>query len=80
MRQLNLFFLAILLVALSLFGGSIHVVHGVQMRRNASALLDRARRGESANQPEKVEQALSQYLCLHPDDGPTAGRDHSEAP
>jgi hypothetical protein len=47
MRKLNLGFLAILLAGLGLFGGGMHLAHGFQMRRNASALLDRARRAEA---------------------------------
>ena len=56
MRRLNLVFLAILVVGLGLFGGGMHLVHGFQMRRNASALLDRARRAEADNDLAKAEQ------------------------
>ena len=61
-RRLNLVFLTILLAAVALLGGGMHLVHGVQVRRNASALLDRAGRAEAGNDLEKAEQSLSQYL------------------
>ncbi len=70
MRRLNLVFLTILLVALVLFGGGMHLVHGVQVRRSASALLDRARRAEAEKDLEKAEQSVSQYLNLRREDGP----------
>jgi len=69
MRRLNLVFLAMLLAAVALFGGGMHLVHGVQVRRNASALLDRARRAEADKDLEKAEQSLSQYLNLRREDG-----------
>jgi len=46
-------------------------VHGFQMRRNASALLDRARLAEAGNKLDKAEEALSQYLSINRDDGAT---------
>ena len=71
MRRLNLVFLTILLVVVAVFGGGMHLVHGIQVQRNASALLDRARRAEAGKDLAKAEQSLSQYLNLRPDDGPT---------
>jgi tetratricopeptide (TPR) repeat protein len=71
MRRLNLVFLAILLAAAALLGGGLHLVHGYQVRRNASALLDRARRAEADHQLEKAEQALRQYLNLEREDART---------
>jgi tetratricopeptide (TPR) repeat protein len=70
-RTLNLAFLAILVVGLGLVGGGLHLAHGVQMRRNASTLLDRAHRAEADNRPADAEKALGWYLSLRPDDGPT---------
>ena len=64
MRRLNLVFLAILLAVVAVFGGGMHLVHGFQIRRNASALLDRARRAEAGKDLEKAEQSLSEYLNL----------------
>jgi tetratricopeptide (TPR) repeat protein len=71
MRRLNLVFLAILLAVVALLGGGMHLVHGFQIRRNASALLDRARRAEADKDLDKAEQSLSQYLNLRREDGPT---------
>ena len=70
MRRLNLVFLAILLAVVAVFGGGMHLVHGFQVQRNASALLDRARRAEAGNDLEKAEQSLSQYLNFRREDGP----------
>jgi cellulose synthase operon protein C len=70
MRRLNLAFLAILFMGVVLLGGGMHLVHGFQMQRNASVLLDRARRAEVANDLEKAEQSLRQYLNLQREDGP----------
>ncbi len=69
MRRLNLVFLAILLVAAALLGGGVHLLHGFQVRRNASALLDRARQAEADHDLEKAEQALQAYLNLEREDG-----------
>ena len=70
MRRLNLVFLAVLLAVVAVFGGGMHLVHGVQIQRNASALLDRARRAEAGKDLEKAEQSLSQYLNIRREDGP----------
>ena len=69
MRRLNLIFLTVLVIAVTVLGGGIHLVHGFQMRRNASALLDRARRAESAADLAKAEESLKWYLNLRPNDG-----------
>jgi tetratricopeptide (TPR) repeat protein len=69
MRRLNLVFLAILLVAAALLGGGVQLLHGFQVRRNASALLDRARQAEADHDLEKAEQALQAYLNLEREDG-----------
>ena len=64
MRRFNLVFLMVLLAVVALLGGSIHLVHGIQIKRNASALLDRARRAEAGNDLEKAEQSLGQFLNI----------------
>ncbi len=69
MRRLSLVFLAILIAGIILFGGAMHLVHGIQVRRNASTLLEDARRAEANKDPVKVEQTLRWYLSLRPDDG-----------
>src|SRR5208337_2746096 len=71
MRTLNLAFLLILLAVLAGFSGAMYLVHGMQVQRKASSLLDRARIAEAANDLEKTEQALGQYLRLEREHGPT---------
>src|SRR5205823_4763633 len=71
MRRLNLVFLTVLVVVVALLGGGLHVVHGYQVWRNASALKDHARRAEADNDLETAEQSLGQYLNLRRDDGRT---------
>ena len=70
MRKLNLLFLAILLAAMALLGGGMHFVHAFQVRRNATALLDRAERAVVDKDLESAEQSLRQYLSLRREDGP----------
>ena len=69
-RRLNLVFLAVLLGAATVVGLGMRLVHDLQVRRNASALLDRARRAQAVDDLEKAEQSLSQYLKIRHDDGP----------
>jgi hypothetical protein len=69
MRRLNLRFLAALLTVVAVLGGGMHLIRGMQVRRNASALLDRARRAEFGEDWAKAEQALSEYLNLSSVDG-----------
>ena len=70
MRRLNLVFLAVLVVVVAVLGGGIHLVHGFQMQRNASALLDRARRAEAGEDLVRTEQSLSEYLNIKRENGP----------
>ncbi len=51
MRRLNLAFLAGVLAAVALLAGGTYLVHELQVWRQASALLDRARR-RSRQRPE----------------------------
>ena len=69
MRRLNLVFLVVLLIGTTVLGGGVYLVHGFQMRRNASALLDRACHAESTADLAKAEESLGLYLNLRPDDG-----------
>ena len=69
-RKLNLVFLAVLIAVATVLGVGMHLAHSVQIRRNASALLDRARRAEAGNDLEEAEQSLSQYLKIRRGDGP----------
>ena len=71
MRKLNLAFLAVVLAMLAVLGGAFHLVHSYQIRRNASALLDRARRAEADKDLGKAAESLGQYLNIKREDGPT---------
>src|SRR5208337_3675371 len=69
MRRLNLVFLLGLVMALLALSGAVYLVHGGQVQRNASALLDRARKDEEQGKGSKAVEALRQYLSLRPRDG-----------
>ncbi|HKM54863.1 MAG TPA: tetratricopeptide repeat protein, partial [Isosphaeraceae bacterium] len=71
MKRLKPAFLLILLAVLAVFSGATYLVHGIQVQRKASSLLDRARLAEAGNDLEKTEQALGQYLRLEREHGPT---------
>ena len=47
---------------------AIHLVHGVQVKRNAKGLLERSRRAEDAGDMSKAEDYLQRYLASRPDD------------
>ncbi len=64
MRRLNPIFLAVLLAVALVLGGGMHLVHEIQIRRNASALLVRAKSAEAGKDLEKAEQSLRQYLKI----------------
>ena len=61
--------LVLLLAVVTVFGGGTHLVHGIQVQRNAKALLDRARSAEAGADWAKAEQSLDEYLQLRPQDG-----------
>jgi tetratricopeptide (TPR) repeat protein len=69
-RRLNLAFLSCLLAVVAVLGVSVHFVHAYQLRRHASALLDRARRAEAAEDLGTAVAALRHYLNVHRADGP----------
>src|SRR5271157_2694756 len=69
MRKLNLVFLLGLVMALLALSGAVYLVHGRQVQRNASVLLDRARKDEEQGKGSKAADALRQYLSLRPRDG-----------
>ena len=70
MKQLNLVFLAVLVIVLAALGGTTHLVYTYQVRRHASALLDRARQAEADNDLAKAAESLGQYLTIKREDGP----------
>jgi tetratricopeptide (TPR) repeat protein len=69
MRRLNLLFLTLLALMIVMSCVGINVIHGVQIRRTASVLLDRARDAERDNDRETAEEMLGWYLSLRPEDG-----------
>jgi hypothetical protein len=71
MRRLNLVFLGVILTVVAVLGGGMYIAHEIQTRRNASALLDRARRAEAGKDLETAEQSLSQYLNIKREDKET---------
>ncbi len=68
-RRLNLRFLTVLLAVVAVSGVFMHLAHGIQVQRNASALLDRARRAEVSDDHANAEQLLSEYLNIRREDG-----------
>ena len=54
MRRLNLVFLMGVVMALLVLGGAAYLVHGRQVQRHTSALLDRARKAEALQNAEKL--------------------------
>ncbi len=55
-------------MVLGLCGVGIYPLHRVQMGRNASSLLDRARTAEAGGNLVRAEESLGQYLGLKRDD------------
>jgi tetratricopeptide (TPR) repeat protein len=70
-RKLRPVFLSGLLAVVAVLGVAVHLVHGFQVRRTASALLDHARRAEADKDPARVAESLKRYLNINREDGPT---------
>ena len=70
MRKVNFVFLVGSLTVLGAVGASFYLLHHVQLRRHASALLDRARTAEAAGNLSRAEESLTRFLEIHPADGP----------
>ncbi len=68
MRKLHVGFLVGFMTVLGLCGGGIYLLHRVQMQRNASSLLDRARTAEAGGNLLRAEESLGQYLSLKRED------------
>jgi tetratricopeptide (TPR) repeat protein len=68
MRRLDLVSLSVVLLAMCLLAGGLYAAHEIQVRRNASALLDRAGRAEAQNDLKTAEVALERFLKLNPRD------------
>ncbi|MBX6312993.1 MAG: tetratricopeptide repeat protein [Isosphaeraceae bacterium] len=67
-RRLNGKLLALLLVAVALLGAGVHILHGFQVRRNASDLLRQAKRAEAQGHLDQAVGFLEQYLAFEPSD------------
>ena len=67
-RGLNRRFAAALLVVIVTIGGGVHLLHGMQVRRTAVALLDRAMKAEKAGRLDRAEDYLQRYLTYRPAD------------
>jgi len=68
MRKLHIGFLVGFIMVLGLCGGGTYLLHRVQMQRNASSLLDRARTAEAGGNLLGAEESLGQYLSLKRED------------
>jgi len=73
-RRLNLKWLAGSMVLLAVLAGCTHLLHGMQVRRNAGALLSQANRAEEQNDPTAARGHLERYLALAPTDADAAAR------
>jgi tetratricopeptide (TPR) repeat protein len=67
-RRVNFVAIVILLVVCVGLGVAVHVVHGVQVKRNAGEFLFRADRAETEGRPRAAADCLGAYLRLRPDD------------
>jgi len=71
MRKLNLGFLLSVVLALLVLSGAVYLVHDRQVVRNASALLDHARKAEERGEVSTTSEELRRYLSLRPADRET---------
>jgi tetratricopeptide (TPR) repeat protein len=73
-RRLNVRFLAILALAAALLGGGVALLHGVQVRRTAPRLLERAEKAEAGGRPDRALSFLGRYLAIKPEDAEALAR------
>ena len=78
-RRLNIKLLAALLVGTVVFGGGVHVLHGIQVKRNANGLIERAQKARDDNNMTEAVRLLGRYLSHFPDDKKVAKRAALEA-
>ncbi len=67
-RTLNLRFAGVLLGILILTGSAVHFLHGYQVKRNAGALLEQARRARDEGREAQAVDYLGDYLRYMPKD------------
>jgi tetratricopeptide (TPR) repeat protein len=73
-RTFNVRFFACLLAIVAVFGIGVHFLHGFQVRRNASSLLDQADRTYKEGDYAKAKNYLKAYLKLQPRDDQVRAR------
>lgn len=64
----------ILLVSTVCLGILVHVVHGIQVKRNAGELLDTAQEAVDKGETKEAVKQLDQYVKLKPDDNEAQAR------
>ena len=67
-KKLNTRFVLIVALAVAVFGVGAHVLHAVQISRNATEFLKRANRAEQVGKLTRALDYLARYLKLHPND------------
>jgi tetratricopeptide (TPR) repeat protein len=67
-RQVNLRFVALILVSLVILGIGTHFLHGYQLKRNAGVLLRRAEDAQAEKDYGKALGYYGRYLQFRPDD------------
>src|SRR5947207_4806925 len=67
-RKVNVKFLGFLVLTLLVFGGSVHLVHALQVKSNASGLRRQAELAEEEERPQDVIKYLQRYLGYVPED------------
>src|SRR5690349_12130722 len=66
--RVNLPLFGILLLAIAALGGTVHLVHGFQVGRNARALKVKAERSYEERQTGRAINYMRQYVSFRPDD------------
>lgn len=77
-HRINLRLLAVAGGVLIALGVGVHLLHAVQVRRNASFLLQQGLEAADADRPDQAARFLAAYLDLAPDDA-NARAAHGEA-
>ncbi len=67
-RRLNVKFLVVFLVGLTLASVGVHWLHGYQAKRNASSLLKHAERADADGRVAEANRFRERYLAYVPDD------------
>lgn len=73
-KRLNVRFLVCVLGAVAVCGIAVHLVHGYQVKRNASALLQRADKAREDKDDVKEMEYLMRYLGFRPKDSEALAR------